>query len=257
MNLVWRVIYTVIIGVLLWILHSQIGNYPEPLPRSQQPKREMWEVMLFWGSAMVVPILMMYAISPWLERTLTDRTLRELVRVPLLSGLYVALPLVVVLKQNRWATRDLGLSLRSQSRDVSVFAVVFGSVSGSLAFFTGQTVVGLESQDWGELLLLIYNNAFIEEFYFRGVIQTRLEKAFGQVTALSWGGILYGSTHIALDISALAETGLIFIFFALLLQTMAGWLLGLIFMKTRSLWPGVACHYMVNWLPSILAGLAG
>jgi hypothetical protein len=28
-------------------------------------------------------------------------------------------------------------------------------------------------------------------------------------------------------------------------------------MNTRRLWSGVACHYRVNWLPSILLGMVG
>jgi membrane protease YdiL (CAAX protease family) len=57
-------------------------------------------------------------------------------------------------------------------------------------------------------------------------------------------------------VSALLETGGIgVVFAALLLQTMAGWMFGIIDMKTRSLWPGILCHYLANWLPSILVAL--
>jgi membrane protease YdiL (CAAX protease family) len=41
------------------------------------------------------------------------------------------------------------------------------------------------------------------------------------------------------------------------MQILGGWLLGLIFIKTRTLWPGVICHYLINWMPSILSLLAG
>jgi len=92
---------------------------------------------------------------------------------------------------------------------------------------------------------------------FSGVIQSKLERAVGQSKAVLWAGILFGLTHVVFDISMLMETGVLFVFFAVLLQTMAGWLLGIIYMKTRSLWPGMACHYLSNWLPSILAGLLG
>ena len=64
-------------------------------------------------------------------------------------------------------------------------------------------------------------------------------------------------THIYLDVSVLMEKGgVLTIFSAILLQIMAGWIFGIIYMKTRSLWPGIACHYMANWLPSILVNLA-
>jgi len=186
----------------------------------------------------------------------TSPMLRQLAQAPFLTLPYIVLPLFMV-RRKGWSIKDLGLSWRSQSQDVSIFAVVFGVLSGSIAYFTGQAVVGLVSHHWGELLLLLYNNAFIEEFYFRGVIQAMLERAVGQMRALLWSGILYGAVHIMLDISVLLETGVLFVLFALLLQTMAGWLLGMIFMKTRSLWPGISCHYLVNWLPSILSRILG
>lgn len=196
-------------------------------------------------------------ISPRLSQVVPDRTLRELVHVPLLSVPYIALPLFVVLKLNRWTTKDLGLAWKSQSRSVTAFAVVFGLVSGVVAFVTDQAVIGIEPLPVGVLLLLLYNNDFIKEFYHRGVIQSKLERAVGQSKAVLWGGILFGLTHVVFDISMLMETGALFVFFAVLLQTMAGWLWGVVYMKTRSLWPGMACHYLGNWLPSILAGLLG
>jgi hypothetical protein len=36
-------------------------------------------------------------------------------------------------------------------------------------------------------------------------------------------------------------------------QGMAGSLFGIIDIGSRSLWPGVACHYLSNWLSAILA----
>ncbi len=67
-----------------------------------------------------------------------------------------------------------------------------------------------------------------------------------------------GLTHVVFDVSALVETGgIVAVLSALLLQTMAGWLFGITYMKTRSLWPGITCHYLANWLPSILVAIAG
>ena len=89
------------------------------------------------------------------------------------------------------------------------------------------------------------------------VASSRL-RALGQPKAILWGGILFELTHIALDVSALVGTGgIVAIASALLLQTLAGWMFGIIFMKTRSLWPGIICHYLANWLPSILVVLLG
>ncbi|MBN2149287.1 MAG: CPBP family intramembrane metalloprotease [Anaerolineales bacterium] len=139
-----------------------------------------------------------------------------------------------------------------------MFARLDGLGSGSIAYFTGQSNISIQLLPLGEILLLFYNNAFLEEFYHRGVIQSLLERLLGQRLAILCGGILFGLTHIALDYSALGQTGgILAICSALLLQTMAGWLFGLIYLKTRSLWPGIICHYLANWLPSILVLAAG
>ena len=103
----------------------------------------------------------------------------------------------------------------------------------------------------------MFNNDLIEEFFHRGIIQSKLERAIGQPKAILCGGILFGLTHVAFDITMLFGTGILLVLFAFVLQIMPGWLLGIIYMKTRSLWPGIACHYLVNWLPSILVGIFG
>jgi membrane protease YdiL (CAAX protease family) len=147
----------------------------------------------------------------------------------------------------------LGLTFTNKSWEATTFAVLFGLGSGCMAYFTGQSNISIQVLPLGALLLLFYNNAFLEELYHRGVIQSLLERAAGQHKAILWGGILFGLTHIALDMTALLDSGgLMAVFSALLLQTMAGWMFGIIYMKTRSLWPGVLCHYLANWLPSIL-----
>jgi membrane protease YdiL (CAAX protease family) len=206
----------------------------------------------------MVPVIRIFWFSPWLEHGIADRTLRELIQLPLLSVLYVALPLFVVLRLNRWTARDLGLTWRIKSHNVAIAAVIFGFAGGVIAYTTDQSVIGIKPLPVGVLLLLLYNNDFIEEFFHRAIIQSKLERAVGQTKAVFWGGILFGLTHVAFDITELWMTeGVLFVCFALLLQTMAGWLLGIVYMKTRSLWPGIACHYLGNWLPAILAGLLG
>lgn len=256
MDLLWSFIYSVTVGLLVCLLHKKIGEYPAPLPRSKNPKREIVEVLSLWGIAFATSMLQSVWIAPTLERLVSDRTLRELINVPLVAAIYIALPLFAVIKPYRWTAKDLGITIKSQSRSVVIFAVILGITTGSIAFINNQAVIGIDLLPWGALLLLILTNSFAEEFYHRGVIQSLLERAIGQKDAVLWGGILFGLTHVVFDITKLMETkGILSIAFALLLQTMAGWLFGIIYMKTRTLWPGIAFHYLVNWLPSILLNL--
>jgi len=257
-DLLWRFSFIIAVGSLVWLLHRHIGVYPIALPRSVNPSKNIRSVLVLWVIAVIFPILMMVWISPLLDRIVTNRVINQLVQAPFRSILYLLLPIFLETRQRGWSSLDLGLSFKNKSWDVTIFAVVVGLASGSIAYFTGQSNISIQVLPLGELLLLFYNNAFLEEFYHRGVIQSLLERTVGQGKAVWCGGILFGLTHMAFDVFTLEErSGILVIFSALFLQTLAGWLFGIIYIKTRSLWPGIACHYCANWLPSILVALAG
>ena len=248
-----RVIFNLIFGLLVWWLHRGIGKYPTPLPRSADRKGELWEIAILYGMAISISTLDTLCFTPWLQKTVPNPTLQELVRLPVLTLFYAILPLLLVVKRNGWAWKDLGFTLHTQSKEVSFFAVTVGAVTGLVAFLTGKSNMGFEAIAPGALILLIYNNAILEEFFYRGVLQAKLERGVGQMGAIVWGGILFGLKHLALDITTLFDSGgILAVFLALMLQTLSGWLLGIIYMKTRSLWPGIVSHYLGNWLPSIL-----
>jgi len=253
MEVASKILFGVAAAGVLWVLHRWIGAYPPPLPRSPQPQRAAAMAVLLWLTALGVESLRVVPLTPWLERTVPDRTLRELAQVPLLSLPYLALPLVVV-RSAGWSARDLGLVLAPRSRGVAMFAVAFGVLGGAVPFLTGQSVMGYDPLPPAVFVLLLYSNGFLEEFFHRGVIQSALERALGQGRAVLWGGVLFGLTHMAFDVSRLLDTqGLVAVGLAMVLQGMAGSLFGIIYIKTRSLWPGVACHYLINWFSAILA----
>ncbi len=255
MDLVWRIIFCVTIGSLILILHKWIGNYPAPFPESPEPRKEIREVLLLWSLAVIIPILRIFVISSWLSNIFSQRFFIELVYVPILATTYIAIPFIFIIRRSKWSTAELGLTWNVKSSSVAVFAVTLGAISGITAFISDQAVISSDPISAGTLILLLFNNDFIEEFFHRGIIQSKLERAIGQYKAILWGGVLFGMTHIAFDISMLLDTGILFVVFAFVLQIMLGWLLGIIYMKTRSLWPGITCHYLVNWLPSILVGI--
>jgi membrane protease YdiL (CAAX protease family) len=255
MEIIWRLIFCLLIGSLIFILHKWVGRYPAPFPFSPDPKKEIREVLFLWLLAVCVPILRIFLLTPWLSDTIDSRFFVELIYAPVLAAVYIAIPYIFVIRNSNWTASDLGFNLKVKSWSVTVFAIALGLMSGITAFISNQVVISGDPIPAGTLVLLLFNNDFIEEFFHRGIIQSKLERAIGQKKAILIGGILFGMTHIAFDINQLLDTGLIFVFLAFVLQTMLGWLLGIIYMKTRSLWPGIACHYLVNWLPSILAGI--
>lgn len=253
MDTLWRLIYCAAIGALVWLLHSKIGSYSPALSRSLQPRRDVYLALILWGVGVIVPLGMIFVVEPLFKQISLSQPAASVITAAIRTMPYLLLPIFLVIRPQRWSRNDLGLAWQTRSPETAIFAVVVGLASGTIAYLTGQANIGIQVLNWAELALLIYSNAFLEEFYYRGVIQSLLERAAGQPRAILWGGILFGTTHLAFDIKALlASGGALAVLFAVLLQTLAGWLFGIVFMKTRSLWPGMACHYLGNWLPSIL-----
>ena len=254
----WEILYLLVFAGCVWLLDRDIDTYPQPLPRSANPRREIGIVLLLWAMALGVNAIRLFIINPWYIEAAIPPVWGELINLLLITPLFLILPLYLSIKVGGYTASDMGLTWKSRSTNVTIFALAFGAISGVVAFWTGETVVGIEALSAAALLLLIYNNAFLEEFFYRGVIQNRLERVFGQRRAVLAGGFLFAMTHVLLDVQALAGEGsLAAVLVALLMQTFGGMLLGLIFVKTRTLWPGVVCHYLVNWLPSILNLLTG
>jgi membrane protease YdiL (CAAX protease family) len=252
----WEILYLTIFIGLVWLLDRDIDPYPPPLAPSQHPRHEIGIVFALWGMAMGVNALRMLVINPLLLATAVQPAMRELIYLPLVTLFFLAIPLYISLKTNHYSLPDLGLTWKNRSTNMVIFALVFGLISGAVAFWTGEVVVGIQAPSAAALLLLVYNNAFVEEFFYRGVIQNRLERVTHQRLAVLIGALLFATTHVLLDIQAAGVAGegsSSGVLYALLMQILGGCLLGLIFMKTRTLWPGVVCHYLVNWLPSILS----
>ena len=210
-------------------------------------------VIGLWAVALGVNALRLLMIAPCLKQAAVHPLVSELIYLPIITLPFLFLPLYLNHKFDHHPLAELGLTWKTRSKAMAIFAIAFGLISGAVAFWTGETVVGVTALSLGALVMLIYNNAFMEEFFYRGVIQTRIERLLGQRWSVFLSGVIFASTHLLLDVLILGrENNLGAVLYALLMQVLGGWLLGLIFIKTRTLWPGVVCHYLVNWVPSIL-----
>jgi CAAX protease family protein len=248
----WEWLFIVIFVGFVILLDRDVDPYPPRLPRSINHKREFAIIVALWGMALVFNAFRQLVVAPYLSTEINQPTLREMIYLPLVTLPFLILPLYLSLKIDHFSIAELGLTWKFRSMGVVIFAISFGVISGATAYWTGETVVGISAQSIGAIILLLYNNAFIEEFFYRGIIQNRLERLYNQRSAILIGGFIFASTHLILDYKVLYEGGLFSILYALIMQILGGWLLGLIFIKTRTLWPGVLCHYFINWFPSIL-----
>lgn len=252
-------IYTLRISVLLavvWVLHTKIGKYPEPLPSSENPKREIGEALFLWVFLFVVLSIFGYLVfSVGLldtsEPYSTDLTIIwQLVNtVPSL-----AVPLLFVRFVNKWNASDLGVTTKINQKRVWAYVILI-----QIILIIGELSIRGKpaSRPLFFLLMSLYGTVILEEFLHRGVIQSKLERAIGQNKAWFYGGILFGLVHIPANFLVdLWATGNVDILAGLLLlggQTVNGWWFGITYAKTRSLIPAIILHYMADFLIYFLA----
>jgi len=242
-----QILKLVITIVIFFVLHRWIGKYPTPLPLSKDRKREILETIALWVFSVVVASMFMVSRTPG-ELAAPSNELWGLISLIQLVPFIVG-PLLFVLLVNKWTAKDLGFSMPS-GRAVTIYAIAVFAVIGIIPIF-----LGIEPIPVSDLLWALYVTAFVEEFFFRAIIQGKLERALGQNKAWFYGGILFGLAHVVtntfvrgLDIGP----GVI----ELAGQIIAGWIFGIIYMKTRSLLPSFVAHYVTDFrLGSIIVRL--
>ena len=152
--------------------HRWIGKYPTPHPLSKSPKREILETVALWGISVVVLTIFLLSRSPS-EMAAPSNELWGLMSL-IASVPYIVVPLLFVLLVNKWTTKDLGFSMPS-GRSITIFAITVGAFLGIIPLFFGQEPLPVSN-----ILFAIYVTAFVEEFFFRAIIQGKLERALGQ-----------------------------------------------------------------------------
>ncbi|WP_435019628.1 ABC transporter permease subunit/CPBP intramembrane protease [Tundrisphaera sp. TA3] len=88
---------------------------------------------------------------------------------------------------------------------------------------------------WVALLIFAILPAISEEFAFRGFILAGLEKSYDTRTAILLSSFLFGFLHVLMSL-----------FQQLFTATLLGLVLGLMAVRTRSLWPGILFHFLNN-----------
>ena len=237
------------LGIFL-LLRFVVGKYPDPLPESKDRKRDILESIALWAAVSIAVTIAVFVIP---ENELINPTLQVVLKSNLLlSPFWILIPLFVVLKINKWGAKDLGFT-KPRSRPVTIFAIAIMVLLGVLQFIDP----GFGPMPSWLVVMSLYQPAITEEFLFRGVIQGKLERALGQNKAWFYSGILFGLMHASLNFfgrqwylhgeSALNAVVL------LLVQTIAGWSFGIMYMKSRSLWPSTIAHFLTDGrLASIL-----
>ncbi len=241
------------IGIFL-LLHFGLSKYPTPLPRSVDRKREIWEALALWA-VLVIALTIAVLIIPQSELIAPTFGVVAITNLAL-SPFWILIPLFIVLGVNKWTSKDLGFSM-PKSRPVLIFSIGVMALIGALAFFEP----GFRPLPVWLVLMSLYQPAFTEEFFFRGVIQGKLERALGQNKAWFFSGILFGLMHTSVNFFGQQwyryGENLTNALLLLLIQTLFGWIFGIMYMKSRSLLPSFVGHYLIDGrLASIIYYLA-
>lgn len=225
-------------------MHFWLGRYPEPYPKSKNNRREIAGVLGLWVLVFVAMIAFMVSVPPDAFKGMPSNSL-------LLSNIaYMIFPLVIVpffyvVYVQKWNRFDLGISM-PRAWPMVVFATLLFALAGLLPFLFGQTT----GFAWTFLAFSVYQPAFTEEFFFRVILQGKLERALGQNKAWFYSGILFGLIHVPADFFGPQwyshGESLLAAFLMLFSQITAGWIFGLIYSKTRSIFPGMLAHFMTD-----------
>lgn len=93
-----------------------------------------------------------------------------------------------------------------------------------------------------QILTLLIISPLAEEIIFRGLILTRLQRSFRNITAIIVSGLLFGIIHAAAGgIVLVVGAGII------------GIILGVICVKTKSLFPAILAHSAANMADFVIA----
>jgi membrane protease YdiL (CAAX protease family) len=246
--------------VVVWVFHAKIGKYPKPLPSNDNLKREMWEVGFLWILQFAIMSIFAYLVFSVGMFDPSDPYSLELLivwaGVQTVPGLVI--PLLFVRFGNTGARvvwEDLGFSTKIQQKTAWMYVILVQVILiiASLIF------VRPEPAPVFFLLLSVYTPVFLEEFLYRGVIQSKLERAMGQNKGWFYGGIVFGLVHIPINFFApfwlAGDPNIVAGLLLLGGQIVNGWWLGIAYAKTRSLIPGILVHYMADFLGNILAWL--
>ncbi|MFX1444630.1 MAG: CPBP family intramembrane glutamic endopeptidase [Promethearchaeota archaeon] len=149
---------------------------------------------------------------------------------------------------------DAGFNLPRNSKNSILMIIIFIIYSIGIFFFLGGEKTNI--------LILLYgiiNPAIIEEVIARSLITSKLERSLGIKKAWFFGGLLFGMLHIPIDFFGynwFAYGQQITVALTLLAaQIISGWILCIIFIKTRSIISCILVHYIFDFLPNIFASL--
>jgi uncharacterized protein len=154
------------------------------------------------------------------------------------DSLLILIALAIVARQRWWD--DMGLTGRAGTRPWLLVWL-------PAAFGLSRLLDGIHVSDPGKIAMFLLCSAlvgFCEEIYFRGLFM-RVLQPYGQKAVIVWCTVLFGLTH---SINLLAGQGGLDTLIQVVHATAIGFLLTVLRLKGRSIWPLVAVHTLIDFL---------
>jgi membrane protease YdiL (CAAX protease family) len=234
---------------LLALLHFKIGKYPLPVSLGEDKRQAVIEVLAFF--ALNVVFISALIAAGWVEK-IQAPTVGILVQFVSMAVIpYILIPTLYMKLVHKWTFKDFGFcNIGPNSRGVIIFAALLYGSEGLALFDSGFTPMPVMM-----IVFAILQPAIFEEFLFRGVIQTRLQRVLGQNKALIGAAVLFGLAHFSVNIF-MADLDLLMSSLKMVKQAAFGCIFGIIYMKTGSLWPGIIAHFLADGrLPSLMVAI--
>ncbi|MFX0183682.1 MAG: CPBP family intramembrane glutamic endopeptidase [Candidatus Hodarchaeota archaeon] len=251
MDYLFRIImifYIAILGIFLYFF----GQNPPELDKTDNPQRGLIIIFLLFVGQFLFFVLGIWVFSPFFQDLGIDYFY---ISILISTFFFVIIPFLILTSKthDNFSLKEIGFSmyhLNKNQRYVILIAFVSYFIYGILR------ILFLEPPEepywWLIILLMLYSNAFIEEFFGRAFIQLKLETIYGVNRALIFQTIFFVLIHIPSNIYRYLQypdSGSLIIFF--LFQAIHGFVYGLLYWKTRSIYPSIIVHYLTNWMGPI------
>jgi len=226
----------VIYSVFIILFH--LGRYPPPLVPRGRLRRESAEAAILFVIILFVR---------WLKASFPSVFTWAVYVIGVYLGIGLCLLIIMEKVVRRRNLSAVGFKLPTNKKILMVFA---GLVA--LQLIGGMVLHLVLEIEFSYLNIYFISGVilgpFFEETMFRGLIQTRLEAGLGSVKSWVLTGLLFGFYHYWAHFLLAGEMLTIPSLTQLVVITLFGMLLGVIFAKTRSLLPAFLVHAANNFV---------
>ena len=210
-------------------------------------------------------------ISHWFAE---NKASKELITISYKLVFFVLIPFLIYRYYNGFNLRDFGLQIKLKeifTKKNAIVLLIMGLVILLFQYFLGNGAApireGIITQE--QLLIglplffiwLLIEVGLVEEFFFRSLLQSRIAVITrSEIGGIVVSGLLFGLAHApgfylrkggVLDSLGTDPSLFMSIGYSILVLSVAGFFLGILWSRTRNLWLVMVVHAMVDLLPGL------